>query len=110
MISQLSDPINPDYYKRDGLEAIDVIEAFFMHSPHLATAFKYLARMGEKPGNSLAQDAEKAKWYIDRWVKFCDAQTAERVARTLPTGGLMPGSYDRLLSDKEDTDWNMEDE
>lgn len=70
MTSQSSNPINPDYYKRDGLEAIDVIEAFFMHSPHLATAFKYLARMGEKPGNSLEQDAEKAKWYIDRWVQF----------------------------------------
>ena len=74
----LSDPINPDYYKRDGLEAIDVIEAFFMHSPHLATAFKYLARMGEKPGNSLAQDAEKAKWYIDRWVKMMEQRETPR--------------------------------
>lgn len=78
MKSQLSDPINPDYYKRDGLEAIDVIEAFFMHSPHLATAFKYLARMGEKPGNSLAQDAEKAKWYIDRWVKVMEQRETPR--------------------------------
>ena len=72
------DAINPDYYKRNGLEAIDVIEAFFMHSPHLATAFKYLARMGEKPGNSLAQDAEKAKWYIDRWVKMMEQRETPR--------------------------------
>ena len=69
----MSDPINPDYYKRDGLEAIDVIEAF-----HLATAFKYLARMGEKPGNSLEQDAEKAKWYIDRWVDCMEARQTPR--------------------------------
>lgn len=66
------DVINPDYYKRGGLEAIDVIEAFFMHSPHLANAFKYLVRMGEKPGNSVRQDADKTKWYIDRWVSVQD--------------------------------------
>lgn len=106
MTSQSSNPINPDYYKRGGLEAIDVIEAFFMHSPHLATAFKYLARMGEKPGNSVKQDAEKAKWYIDRWVEFCNAQMADMMAQTLPTCGPMPGGYGRSSSDKENTDWN----
>lgn len=66
----MSDNVNPGYYKTGGLEAIDVIEAFFMHSPHLANCFKYLARMGKKPGNSLQQDAEKAKWYLDRWVQL----------------------------------------
>lgn len=71
----MSDAINPDYYKRNGLEAIDVIEAFFMDSPHLANAFKYLVRMGEKPGNSLRQDADKAIWYLNRWVDLQDKRT-----------------------------------
>lgn len=106
MTSRLSDPINPGYYKRNGLEAIDVIEAFFMHSPHLATAFKYLARMGEKPGNSLEQDAEKAKWYIDRWVEFHSKKTVEQAKSLYGNVGSVPQSYDRMASDKENTDWN----
>lgn len=88
--------INPDYYKRNGLEAIDAIEAFFMHSPHLANAFKYMVRMGDKPGNSLEQDAEKAKWYIDRWVAL--------KSKEYP-GIRVDCTYSRDANDKENTIW-----
>lgn len=89
------DAINPDYYKSGGLEAIEVIEAFFPDNPHLAMAFKYLARMGKKPGNTLVQDAEKAKWYIDRWVKI--NAPVDYVPVTV--------DCDRITSDKENTEW-----
>lgn len=87
------DAINPDYYKRGGLEAIEVIEAFFPDNPHLAMAFKYLARIGKKPGNTLVQDAEKAKWYIDRWVQI-----------HAPVD-YAPVDCDRIAADKENTEW-----
>lgn len=62
------DHINPQHYQTDSLEAIDVIEAFFMHSPHLANVFKYIARAGKK--DDLVQDLEKAQWYLDRYINF----------------------------------------
>lgn len=68
----MSDPFNPDYYKREGLEAIDVIEAFFHDNFHLANAFKYLARAGKK--DSADQDLGKAIWYVERYRNFLKEQ------------------------------------
>lgn len=62
------DPTNPEHYKTNGLEAIEVIEAFFMHSPHLANVFKYIARAGKKDNE--VQDLKKAAWYLDRWIEI----------------------------------------
>lgn len=64
----MSDPVNhPQHYKTDsGLEAIEVIEAFFPNDYHLGNAFKYLARAGKKDDE--VQDLEKAVWYINRRI------------------------------------------
>lgn len=65
----MTDAINPQHYKTDsGLEAIDVIEAFFINNHYRATAFKYLARAGKKNPELEIQDLEKARWYIDREI------------------------------------------
>ena len=32
------------------------------------TALKYIIRMGQKSGESLLDDAQKAKWYVDKLV------------------------------------------
>ena len=57
---------HPEHYQTDhGLEAIEVIEAFFPESFHLGNAFKYLARAGKK--GDLVEDLEKAIWYIERF-------------------------------------------
>ena len=66
MPPHLSDPINPDHYRSGGMEAIDVIEAFFPDSFHLGNAFKYIARAGKK-GDRL-EDLRKARWYVDREI------------------------------------------
>ena len=61
----MHDPVtNPKHYQTDsGLEAIEVIEAFFQDDYHLGNAFKYLARAGKKDDRE--QDLRKAVWYIE---------------------------------------------
>lgn len=65
----MHDPVNnPQHYQTDsGLEAIDVIEAFFQSDYHLGNAFKYLARAGKKDDRE--QDLRKAVWYIERSIQ-----------------------------------------
>lgn len=62
------DSVNhPSHYQSDsGLEAIDVIEAFFMRNYFLGNVFKYIARAGKK-GDRL-EDLKKARWYLDREI------------------------------------------
>ena len=67
-----SDPINPDHYRSGGMEAIDVIEAFFPDSFHLGNAFKYIARAGKK-GDAI-EDLKKSVWYIQREIERLEAQ------------------------------------
>ena len=64
----MSDPVNhPSHYFADnGLEAIDVIEAFFFENAYLANVFKYIARAGKK--DSVLQDLSKAKFYLQREI------------------------------------------
>lgn len=61
-----NDPINPDHYKgKNGLESIQVIEAFGLNFA-LGNATKYILRAGKKE-NKL-QDLKKAMWYIEREI------------------------------------------
>lgn len=64
----MTDNVNhPQHYQTDsGLEAIDVIEAFFMPNALLANVFKYIARAGKK--NDRLEDLKKARWYLDREI------------------------------------------
>lgn len=63
-----NDPINPNHYKRGGLEAISVIEAFVADSYHLGNAVKYILRAGHK--DNFEQDIDKAIWYLNRAKEF----------------------------------------
>lgn len=62
----LDDISNPGYYKRNGMEAIDVIEAFEL-GYHKGSAFKYLARAGQK--GPAVDDLRKAQWFIQREIE-----------------------------------------
>ena len=64
----MTDNINhPKHYQTaSGLEAIEVIEAFFANDFHLANVFKYLARADKK--NNRLEDMEKAAWYLQRAI------------------------------------------
>lgn len=68
-----SDPImHPDHYRApNGLEAIDVIEAFTqdlvgMEAVCTANALKYILRWKHKNG---VEDLEKALWYISKLIR-----------------------------------------
>ena len=62
-----NDKLNPSHYHTDsGMEAVDVMEEFFVQDAHLAQAFKYMARAGKKPESSYTQDVGKAAWWLVR--------------------------------------------
>lgn len=58
---------HPDYYKRGGVEAIDVIEAWGLGFS-LGNVVKYIARCGRKSDNVLG-DLKKAAWYLNREIE-----------------------------------------
>ena len=58
------------YASESGLEAIEVIEAFFHGNAFLANTFKYIARAGKKGGEAKRlEDLKKARWYLEREIK-----------------------------------------
>ena len=68
-----SDPVNsPAHYTRGSQEAIDIIEEAIQDAPSVkqgmlqAQVLKYLLRLWLK--NNSKQDAEKARWYLDRLI------------------------------------------
>lgn len=64
------DYINPTHYKQGEKETWEKMleiwgkEAFIKHCE--ITAFKYIQRLGAKPNNSVEQDLEKARWYLNK--------------------------------------------
>ncbi|MBM4592650.1 DUF3310 domain-containing protein [Rhodococcus hoagii] len=90
---------NPSHYQTEnGLEAIDVIDAFFVDNHYRATTFKYLARAGKKDGSPELQDLRKARFYLDRDIaRFEEAERikAEAEAEFI---ALMQESIDRVMS------------
>ena len=56
---------HPNHYQGEGLEVIDVIEAFNLNF-NLGNTIKYVLRAGRK--DSKIEDLEKARWYISREI------------------------------------------
>lgn len=67
---------HPSHYASEsGLEAIEVIEAFFHGNAFLANTFKYIARAGKKGGEAKRlEDLRKARWYLEREIKREEAR------------------------------------
>ena len=82
---------HPDHYQTNaGLEAIDVIEAFFHDSFHLGNVFKYIARAGRK--GDYVEDLQKAAWYLQREIdRHTDTnERLDRVAKVIAEMPLIP--------------------
>lgn len=60
--------IRPDYYKSNGVETIDVIEAFELNF-NLGNVIKYVLRAGKKQGEEKEKDLNKALFYVSREIK-----------------------------------------
>lgn len=73
-----TDKINPSHYTKLSPEPITVIEAWKL-GYHLGNALKYIARAGNKEGESTLDDLQKARWYIDRAIEFFRAQELSTV-------------------------------
>lgn len=62
----MSDPINPDHYKRFPVEVIEITE-------HLnfcrGNAVKYIARAGAKDPAKEIEDLRKSIWYLEREIQ-----------------------------------------
>ena len=56
---------HPDHYSANGIEAIDVIDAYNLNF-YLGNAIKYILR-SERKGNKKI-DLEKAVWYLNREI------------------------------------------
>lgn len=66
-MERLNDPVNhPAHYISNGMEAINVIEAFFLDNAYLANVFKYIARAGKK--NDYLEDLLKADFYLKKEI------------------------------------------
>lgn len=62
-----TDNINhPQHYQSNGMEVIDVIEAFDLGF-HLGNATKYILRAGRKTEDT-DTDIKKAIWYLNRYL------------------------------------------
>ena len=62
-----ADAINPDHYRKGGVETIDFIEAKGLDY-NLGNAVKYISRAGLKDPTKYVEDLEKAIWYTKRAV------------------------------------------
>ncbi|TRX43716.1 DUF3310 domain-containing protein [Corynebacterium guaraldiae] len=87
---------NPSHYQTpSGLEAIDVIEAFFPDNFYFANAFKYIARAGKK--DDIVEDIEKAIWYLQRFldtqVRYSLTKKGEEIVKLLEAGFSIPDSH-----------------
>lgn len=59
---------HPEYYAKNGIEAIDFIEAHGLNFS-LGNAVKYIVRAGHKQGEDSITALEKARWYISREIE-----------------------------------------
>lgn len=64
------DFVNPSHYKSFSVETIDMMikiwgkEKVIDHCE--MCAFKYKLRLGDKPGQPIERDLEKANWYLNK--------------------------------------------
>lgn len=70
-IVDMKDAVNPDHYKNNKFECIDVLietqgkDAVMNFC--LCNVFKYLYRHNNKNG---VEDIKKAKWYLDKYIEL----------------------------------------
>ncbi|AER26434.1 nucleotide kinase [Mycobacterium phage Saintus] len=74
----MTDIINePDHYKSGGMEAIDVLEAFFPEDPLGWQVGKYILRYKKKNG---LEDLQKAEVYLKRLIAKLEGQNPDTVS------------------------------
>jgi len=78
----MSDPINPEHYKKGGIETIEYLQAKLSNDEFYGylkgNAMKYISREGLKSEKLLdkIEDCRKAQWYIEQMVKVHQTEIA----------------------------------
>lgn len=78
----MSDPINPEHYKKGGIETIEYLQAKLSNPEFYGylkgNALKYISREGLKSEKLLdkIEDCRKAQWYIEQMVKVHQTEIA----------------------------------
>ena len=92
---------NPKHYNKQGIEVIEVIEAYTPNSPHLANVLKYVCRC-EYKGKKL-QDLKKASWYLNRAIVLLEEEerglTRDEVAEQFEANAALEDRDVRWSSD-----------
>ena len=77
-----ADPINPAHYQKNGVQVIDVIEAYSLGYA-LGNVAKYIlragskTRAGESKSTARIRDLKKAAWYLNREIERLSKQNPE---------------------------------
>lgn len=69
-----NDPVNPNHYKRGGIESMDIADAYELDRYDFNT-MKYVLRAKFK-GVEL-QDLRKARWYLNRKIANLEAEAGK---------------------------------
>ena len=59
---------HPNYYKHDGVEVIDLIDAYNLNF-NLGNVIKYITRAGHKDGEDILTALNKAEWYLNHEIE-----------------------------------------
>lgn len=84
---------HPSHYNSSCFEVVDFIEIFNLDFC-LGNAVKYICRAGKKNPDTLVEDLEKAKWYLEEEKRFLSL-TKEKEFKTYKE---MPLSYARKIT------------
>jgi hypothetical protein len=106
-----------EHYRNKKVQPLDVIENWELDF-HLGNCIKYIYRRGIKDGDTILEDLEKAKYYLDRKIELLKkeveyerfditqttaSQTITLPAPTLATGVKISNEYkeyiDKVFSD-----------
>ena len=75
----------PHYQTSNGLETIDVIEAFTegltgAEATNTGNVIKYICRWNSKNG---LEDLKKCRWYLDRLIAIVEKKQKKEIERTM---------------------------
>ena len=62
------DFLHPEYYEKNGIEAIDFIDAHRLNF-NLGNVVKYVTRAGRKDGEEALTALRKAQWYLEHEIE-----------------------------------------
>ncbi len=76
----LAQTVEPQHYKKDGIEVIDFIEAIVKNLPgeeavHVGNIVRYISRYRDKEdGAEPSTHLKKSRWYLERLIACCEAK------------------------------------